>query len=699
MFLNAIMLAGIGAAVIPIVLHLLSRARYRTIEWGAMMFLGDATAKLKNRSRLAQWLLLALRVAAIALLAIALARPVLRRAAGPIGGRGLAVAIVVDGSPSMLHPEQNATRFELARKAALGVLSDLHPGDEAALIELGAPYSTDVPPTTDLQRVASRLASLEPAHASADLADGIRRAQTLLADRADVPREVYLFADRQRSTWQSLDRMPRDRSLHITAVPVGSTENRNVAVESIELLDPPAVAGQPMRVRVKVHNWSIESRGGLTMSLGAGYPLDRATLNLASGATEQITRTITLSRVGPAVLSAAISPSGMPADDSASVSIDVVDPIRVLVISGEPPGALRQVPTPSFSGACDFLALALDPYTDPQRKKPSPFRVQFASDITRPRPDPKQDRVVVLADAAKLDDDGIRALEQFVFAGGGLLLAPGNNTSPEWWNRHLLKDGAGLAPAPIIDLQSTPTSLVGVQTGSPVFAFFGSTASTLPSVNVLRWVKFAPRGDVLASLRSGDPFLLESTFGRGRVIAMAGPVDASWSNLPLTRLYLPMMQSIVRRLASATTADRNVNVGSPLEATIPSPTKNTVDIYRPDGRSDRAPVSVVAGVGNVVYNATDVPGRYVMRLQNTTDLPFIVRQPAGESDLSLQDDPALKPIANSAGVELASDGKPLIVGASRKASEWSIPLILLTIVALAVEATLTARLSVPAGER
>src|SRR4051794_14085212 len=37
MFLNAIMLAGVGAAVMPIVLHLLARARYRTVDWGAML--------------------------------------------------------------------------------------------------------------------------------------------------------------------------------------------------------------------------------------------------------------------------------------------------------------------------------------------------------------------------------------------------------------------------------------------------------------------------------------------------------------------------------------------------------------------------------------------------------------------------------------------------------------------------------------
>jgi hypothetical protein len=39
MFDHPIMLAGLGGAVIPLVLHLLGRARYRSVEWGAMMFL------------------------------------------------------------------------------------------------------------------------------------------------------------------------------------------------------------------------------------------------------------------------------------------------------------------------------------------------------------------------------------------------------------------------------------------------------------------------------------------------------------------------------------------------------------------------------------------------------------------------------------------------------------------------------------
>ncbi|CAA9440331.1 MAG: hypothetical protein AVDCRST_MAG64-4111, partial [uncultured Phycisphaerae bacterium] len=39
MFANPYMLVGLSLAVLPVVIHLLSRARYRTVDWGAMMFL------------------------------------------------------------------------------------------------------------------------------------------------------------------------------------------------------------------------------------------------------------------------------------------------------------------------------------------------------------------------------------------------------------------------------------------------------------------------------------------------------------------------------------------------------------------------------------------------------------------------------------------------------------------------------------
>src|SRR3954464_3038356 len=77
-FQSPLMLLGVGAAVLPLVLHLLSRSRYRTVDWGGMLFLAmPGDTRQRRSARLHRWLLLLLRMAIIAALAFALARPVL----------------------------------------------------------------------------------------------------------------------------------------------------------------------------------------------------------------------------------------------------------------------------------------------------------------------------------------------------------------------------------------------------------------------------------------------------------------------------------------------------------------------------------------------------------------------------------------------------------------------------------------------
>ena len=139
MFLNLAMLAGIGAAVIPLVVHLLARARHKEVEWGAMMFLEGAAAPQTHAARLKQWLLLAMRMVMVGVLATALARPVLRSAqAGTAGGEAPAsVVIVVDRSFSMGFEEAGRTRFDKAREAVLQILAGLRKGDEVALVLAG----------------------------------------------------------------------------------------------------------------------------------------------------------------------------------------------------------------------------------------------------------------------------------------------------------------------------------------------------------------------------------------------------------------------------------------------------------------------------------------------------------------------------------------------------------------------------------
>src|SRR5437867_1687252 len=98
MFLNVTMLAGIAGAVVPLVLHLLNRARYRNVDWGAMMFLGVEDARQHRSSRLKELALLLMRMGIVAMLAIALARPVLSSASADPQNQSSCIVIVLDRS-------------------------------------------------------------------------------------------------------------------------------------------------------------------------------------------------------------------------------------------------------------------------------------------------------------------------------------------------------------------------------------------------------------------------------------------------------------------------------------------------------------------------------------------------------------------------------------------------------------------------
>ena len=85
-FLHVAFLGGTLAIAVPIVLHMIMRKQPKHLEFPALRFIKLRENANRRRVRLRNWLLLALRCAAIGLLAIALARPSIL-ASGMLGDR------------------------------------------------------------------------------------------------------------------------------------------------------------------------------------------------------------------------------------------------------------------------------------------------------------------------------------------------------------------------------------------------------------------------------------------------------------------------------------------------------------------------------------------------------------------------------------------------------------------------------------
>ena len=134
------LLWGVGLASAPIIIHLLSRRKYREMEWAAMKWLLAALQKNARRIQLEQLILLAVRTALVLCVVLAMAKPFLEGAGAVwFPGKRTHRILVLDGSFSMGYRTTDRDRFERAKEVAQAILHDSRKGDVASLLLMAAP--------------------------------------------------------------------------------------------------------------------------------------------------------------------------------------------------------------------------------------------------------------------------------------------------------------------------------------------------------------------------------------------------------------------------------------------------------------------------------------------------------------------------------------------------------------------------------
>src|ERR1700722_12373733 len=137
-FLQPFILWGLPLALLPVLIHLLNRMRYRTQRWAAMSFLFSANRASTRYAKLRQFLLLACRMLALLALILAIARPL----AGGWLGWALSpspdvILVLLDRSASMeTHDATNSlTRREQALRAIAGAAAPFADRSRFVLME------------------------------------------------------------------------------------------------------------------------------------------------------------------------------------------------------------------------------------------------------------------------------------------------------------------------------------------------------------------------------------------------------------------------------------------------------------------------------------------------------------------------------------------------------------------------------------
>jgi hypothetical protein len=687
-FLNITMLAGIAGALVPLVLHLLSRSRYRTVDWGAMMFLQGAEARVMQSARVKQWLILLLRMALIAALAMALAQPVMRGRWGGLARDGRVNAVIVlDCSGSMQFDENGKTRMELARAAVLNILESLKESSVAIVLTGVRDTEQLAQPTTDLQQLAQRVLALPEPSGRAELAPALERAVDILDRGADGSRELYVVCDRQASNWKEVGsgafaqrwqtRVNRAGAepTRLFVVPVGSERSENLAIESVELINPPAVRDQPAEVAVQVRNYGQSLRGNVDLKLE-----DKViAVSVAPDSMTAVRAPMRFYQPGSRLITASLTGTGLKFDDKMQVAIEVVEPIRVLIVSGDERAIALQ-------NESDFLRIALAPKAAEARQKGDNSEAKVRGDLCKVEvrsverwneEELKNYQVVVLANVPELSPAQALALEQFVYEGGGLWIAPGNLTRVENYDERLYRGGNGVMPVKLLSATaedgSEATALQGISDfDHPIFRFLKGRPDPIPLVTIGRYFPAEVKerdARVLAQYASGRPFLVEGSAGRGRVLVMTTALDADWGTLPLSNFYLPFVQSAARYLTAGLVAERNLTPGSPIVAQFgPGVDLREAKVRLPSGEVKPLPVTR----GEVRYSRTDQPGVYTLLVDGTLPewmkrVQYVVRTPSTESDLTPLTPGQWTDLSRALGFERIDPARESIVGVASSA--------------------------------
>ncbi|MDA7936741.1 BatA domain-containing protein [bacterium] len=259
-FLNATLLFGLAAITVPVVLHLIARREPRKVVFPSIRFLTKRIESNRSRLRVRRWWLLALRILAVALLAIALARPAIHQslsitwltigicsflglillllatvalsrgqaktttyglgaaatlllllaliwggytyASGPAPSidtiEPVAIAIIVDNSPTSSWKTPGDNRIMRMKDVATWMVTRLPRTSRVAIIDRSPQVASF---SMDTANAISKIEQLQPVETTQSIASRLNAAARLVRESELPNRQILLLSDLAESTW------------------------------------------------------------------------------------------------------------------------------------------------------------------------------------------------------------------------------------------------------------------------------------------------------------------------------------------------------------------------------------------------------------------------------------------------------------------------------------------------------------------
>lgn len=640
-FLNPLFLVGLGAAAIPIIIHLLNLRKIRTIEFSTLSFLKELQRTQIRRIKLRQLLLLILRTLLIIFIVLAFSRPAIQTGGGVIGADAhTTAAILFDNSASMNVYNEHGNVFRQASERVLAVIDLLREGDNVILLrQSDLPDATTTSATADRERVRQivRETVAQPVHR--EFNQGIINGHSLLQESPHLNREIYIITDMQASHWRNGETEIHrvfDDSYRAYIIPVEVEQFDNAAIHDISFRSSLFESGKPITIDAEIRNYgSVDLDNHLVSVFLNGTRVGQKAIDLPAGGTTVVEFTVTPDRTGILKGYLELEDDALEIDNRYYFTIAIPEQLNVLLV-----GQSRN--------DVQFVETALAARSD--GSDASAVQTHFVSAGNLATEDISEYQCIIAVNVPSFSDAQTDRITRYVEQGGGFILFPGDDIDVQNYNRGLLSNLQLPEIRNIAERSGSESATMlfdQIDYDHPIFQDIfeeqirqrAAEETRIESPRIYKSIETGPTRTAdtqVITLSGGQPFLISGQRENGTVLLFSVHPGMQWSDFPVRGVFVPLIH---RSLLYSSAVDHDNDrflAGEDVSVSVPAvqaAIQANYILVHPDGTEERIQPQHLAAAGVLQFTFESVPqtGLYRIRRNGTTVRAFAVNIHPGES--------------------------------------------------------------------
>ena len=325
-FVNPIFLWALGALLIPIIIHLFHFRKFKKVYFTNVHLLKEIKEETSTRSRLRNILVLLTRLAALGLLVLAFAQPVIRDQDIDTN-KDQVVTVVIDNSFSMNALKAEVPLLRRAKDQAKGIIQSYSEADQFVIL-------TPELRTKHLRLIDKKTAIgfIDEIEATADiktLEDISKVAQRVMSD-SEGQQNMYILSDFQENV--SLFSTPVDSSTQVSLLPLRAVQENNIAIIDASFESPVPLLDVNNKLVVTLENYGSNDQSVQLNMLYEGQNRPQGVIEIAAESRAVDTISLLIDRAGWHEVELAVDDYPIGFDNNLDLSFYLKPQINILNI-------------------------------------------------------------------------------------------------------------------------------------------------------------------------------------------------------------------------------------------------------------------------------------------------------------------------------------------------------------------------------